>query len=151
MIIELGNKTDKQGSNLVIKYANPVQNSPVVAFFMKNFAALIERGWSHQVTPPIHATTKAIYAELDDQVVGHIVFNILDDPFKTAWIVFSCVDENYRGRGIYNILHDGFENLARTQGSKKIASYVHVDNLPRQASCTSVGMKPFYYRMEKTI
>lgn len=151
MIITVGNKVDKQGSNVVVKSATSIQNSPVVPFFMKNFANLIERGWSHQISPPININTKAFYAEIDNKIVGHIVYNILEDPFKTAWIVFSCVDEEYRGRGIYNILHSYFENFVKNNGSKKIASYVHVENLPRQASCASVGMTPFYYRMEKDL
>lgn len=150
-VITVGTKTDKKGSTVTVKSASSIQDTPVLPFFMRNFSALIERGWSHPVSPPVNNGTKAFYAEIDGKIVGHIVYNILEDPYKTAWIVFSCVDEEYRGRGIYNIIHDYFEGFVKTSGSKKIASYVHVDNLPRQASCESVGMRPFYYRMEKPL
>ena len=150
-IITVGNKIDKQGSTVTIKSASSIQDTPIVSFFMRNFSALIDRGWSHPVAPIIHINTKAFYAEIDGKIVGHIVYNILEDAYKTAWIVFSCVDEEYRGRGIYSILHEHFEGFVKESGSRKIASYVHVDNLPRQASCASVGMRPFYYRMEKPL
>lgn len=151
VIITLGTQTDKQGSTVTIKSASSVQDTPIIPFFMKNFSSLIEKGWAHSVSPPVTAQTRAFYAEIDDKIVGHIVYNILDDVFKTAWIVFSCVDEDYRGRGIYNIMHDYFEKNVKAAGSKKISSYVHVNNTARQASCTSVGMLPFYYKMEKNI
>jgi hypothetical protein len=48
-------------------------------------------------------------------------------------------------------MHKYFEIEAKKLGSTKIASHVHVDNIPRQASCESVNMKPEFYRMEKTI
>lgn len=150
-IITMGTKPDKTGSTVTIKSTNTVMDTPVLAFFMRNFSALIDQGWTHAVAPPVHANTKAVYAEIDGKIVGHIVYNVLDDAFKTAWIVFSCVEDDYRGRGIYNIMHEYFENYAKVSGSKKIASYVHVDNLPRQASCASVGMRPFYFRMEKSL
>ncbi len=84
-------------------------------------------------------------------MAGHIVYDILDDSYKTAWIVFSCVEDGFRRRGLYKMMHRHFEQIVRNAGSKRIASHVHVDNAVRQASCASVGMKPDFLRMEKNI
>jgi RimJ/RimL family protein N-acetyltransferase len=122
----------------------------VFTFYIKNYADLIESGLGY---PLFKATnnTSAIYAEIDGKVVGHIVYELMDDPIKTAWIVLSAVDNNYRRRGIYNLMHAQFEKFVKAAGSKRIASHVHVNNLARQASCESCGMKKVWYKMEKDI
>lgn len=150
-ITVLGNTIDKKGDAVTVKFTTTVQFTPVLPFFLKNFSELINLGFSHSLMPVVGRDTKAVYVEINGQVVGHILFNYVDDVTKTAWIVLSAVDSNYRQRGLYNIMHEHFETVIKSQGSKKIASYVHVDNLARQASCASVGMKPFYYRMEKNL
>lgn len=141
---------DKTGADVTIKWAQGIGSSPVVPFFLKNYAALIENGhalpyimWSNK--------SKAVYAEIDGKVVGHIVYEIHEDLSKTAWIVFSCVDNDYRQRGLYKLIHTSFESIVRKSGSTKIASSVHINNSIRQISCTSVGMAPTFYRMEKQL
>lgn len=149
-IVTLATETDKKGSEVVIKNTTAIGYTPVLPFFMKQFSELCQLGWAHPVFT-CNNTTRAIYAEIDGQVVGHIVYNILEDQIKTTWIYLSAVDDNFRQRGIYNLMHKHLETTVKKLGSQKIASYVHVDNKPRQASCASVGMKPFYYRMEKEL
>lgn len=141
---------DRTGQMIEIRYSNNIGGSPVVPFFLKNYAKLMEDGYAH---PFIMGTnkSKAIYAVHNGKVVGHIIYDILEDAYKTAWIVFSCVDEDYRGRGLYRMMHQWFETTVKNNGSKKIASHVHVENKTRQASCVAVGMEPVFYRMEKDL
>ena len=146
----LGQELNKHNQTVVIKLADAIGGTPVLPFFLKNFAALIEQGYAHPLMAGANAS-KAVYVEIDNKVVAHIVFDILKDVYNTAWIIFSCVDQNYRNLGIYKIMHKHFEIEAKKLGSTKIASHVHVNNIPRQASCESVNMKPEFYRMEKTI
>ena len=149
-ITTLGTEKDKKGTTVIIKNTTSIGYTPVLPFFMKHFSQLCDLGWAH---PAFTATnnSKAVYAEIDGKVVGHIVYNILEDQVKTAWIYLSAVDDNYRQRGIYNLMHKHFEEAVKKLGSQKIASYVHVENLPRQNSCKSVGMVPYYYKMEKNL
>ena len=148
--IILATELDKQNVSIDIKLANQIGNSPVMPFFLKNYAQLIDSGYAHPVMTGSNLC-KAIYATDNGQVVGHIVFEILKDVFSTGWIVFSCVDDGYRGRGIYNLMHKYYEAEVKKLGATKIASFVHVNNKPRLASCASVGMEPVFYRMEKPI
>ena len=146
----IGQELNKHNQTVVVKLADAIGGTPVLPFFLKNFAALIEQGYAHPLMAGTNAS-KAVYVEIDNKVVAHIVFDILKDAYNTAWIIFSCVDENYRNLGIYKIMHKYFEIEAKKLGSTKIASHVHVDNIPRRASCESVNMHPEFYRMEKII
>lgn len=148
--ILVAKETDKTGAEVQIRMAQAIGGSPVLPFFLRNYAQLIDDGHSN---PFIFGTnkSKAVYAEINGNVVGHIVYDILDDNYKTAWIVFSCIEDGYRRRGLYSIIHRHFEQIVKNAGSKRIASHVHVDNKVRQASCEAVGMKPDFLRMEKTI
>lgn len=146
----LGRELDAKESTVVVKYCASLGGSPLIPFFLKNLAILMDNGFTHYHFAG-HNRSKAVYAEIDGQIAGHIVFEILDDAFKTAWITLSAVDEKYKKRGIYTILHKHFENQIKTLNAKKIASYVHVNNTVRQSSCAKVGMKPVYFRMEKDL
>jgi GNAT superfamily N-acetyltransferase len=149
-IVSLGVGKDKTGAEVEIKHTSAIGFTPVLPFFMKQFVALIEKGWAHY-SLTANNDSRAIYAEIDGRVVGNIVYKILDDQTKTAWIILSAVDDDYRQRGIYNLMYRQFEPMVKKLGCKKIASHVHVDNKPRQASCASTGLKPFHYRMEKDL
>lgn len=141
---------DKTGTEVTVMYCPVVGGTKCMTFFLQQFVKLIENGYAH---PHITGNNKlkAIYATIDGKIVGQITFDVQDDYAKTTWINLSSVDENYRSRGIYNILHRHLEEFMPQFGSRKLASFVHVDNLTRQASCNRVGMKPVYYRMEKDI
>jgi GNAT superfamily N-acetyltransferase len=117
---------------------------------MKQFVDLYNLGWA---SPYFSASnfSRAVYAEINQRVVGHIVYNVLDKGIRTAWICLSAVDPDYRQCGIYKLMHTQFEAEAKRIGCGKIASFVHVDNLPRIKGCESVGMEPKFYKMEKDL
>lgn len=141
---------DKAGIDVTVYYCPTIGGTPCMTFFLQHFVKLLENGFTHPHAPA-HNRCKAIYATINDKIVGQITFEVQDDYCKTTWINLSAVDDELRGRGIYNILHRQLEEFMPQLGSRKIASFVHVDNLIRQASCKRVGMKPVYYRMEKDI
>jgi hypothetical protein len=149
-IIELGQEFNKKNQTVVIKFTDRIADTPVLVFFLKNYAELIEQGLTH-----VHMAgannNKAIYLEIDNKIVGHIVFELFKDFYNTAWIVLSHVDKDYRNLGLYHIMHKHFEIQAKKLGSTKIGSFVHVNNKPRLAGCESVGMTPIFYRMDKSI
>ena len=147
---ELGKEKDKVGIDVEVMYSPSIGGTANMTFFLKHFVNLIEREYSHPHMAGSNRS-KAVYAVVDNKIVGQITFEILDDFSKTTWIVLSAVDDAYRKRGIYTILHKYLETMMLELGSRKLASHVHVDNKERQASCIKVGMKPVYYRMEKEV
>lgn len=143
-------ESDLTGQLVKVYHVNSIGATPVVPFFMKNYAKLIEDGHANSFMMGTNKS-KAVYVTINDEVAGHIVYDIQDDMLKTAWIIFSCVEEKFRKRGLYNIMHRHFEATVKKNGSLKIASHVHVTNIARQKSCESVGLKPIFYRMEKDL
>jgi len=146
----ISTEADKQGMMINVRYAEEIGNTPVVSFFLKSLAGLIDSGYSLQMIAGANRH-RAVYIEHNNLVIGHIVFEMLDPPVKTAWIVLSSIDPNFKRRGLYTILHGHFERIVKEMGARKIASFVHVDNIARQKSCAQVGMVPVYYRMEKDL
>ena len=138
---------DKQGAPVTIYWAENIGGSIVIPFFLRNYAQLIDDGHSPCRLFGTNAS-KAVYAVIDNTVVGAIVYNKQEDIYKTAWIVLSCVGDNYRRRGIYTILHKHFENVLKTEGTRRLASHVHIDNVVMQASSDAVGRKSVFLRKD---
>ena len=146
----LATEQDRTGAAVEIRHLDEIGDSKVVSFFLKNLAILIDNGFSLQLIAGSNRH-QAVFAEINGEIVGHIVYEYLESPVKTAWITLSAIDNNYKRRGIYTMLHKHFEQKIQAAGAKKIASSVHVNNITRQASCKKVGMVPIYYRMEKEL
>jgi len=146
----LGNELTKNNQTCTVKTVNVIGDTPVLPLFLKNYAALIEKGYAPQVMNGTNQS-KAVYVEINNQIVGHIVFDVMKDSFNTAYIILSCVDEKYQNQGIYKIMFKHFESIVKKLGSTKILSFIHADNQNRLAIWKSVGMIPQFYRMEKRI
>jgi GNAT superfamily N-acetyltransferase len=150
IIRDLVSAKDKIGTTVKIKHINEIGNSPVMLFYLREYAKLIEAGMAH---PMLHTTnnTSAVYAEINDQVVGIIIYRIEADPLRTTWKILSAVDSEFQQRGIYQMIHFQLEKYVKTQGSKKIASHVHVTNMAAHKGNRSVGLEPVWYKMEKNL
>lgn len=142
--------TDSTGAKLRIKHINEMGNSPIMLFYLREYTKLIECGLAHPVLGASN-NSSAIYAEINGQVVGVIVYRIDPDPLKTVWKVLSAVDPEYRNRNIYKLMHTQLEQYVKSQGSKKIASHVHVSNVAAHKGNKSVGLEPVWYKMEKNL
>jgi hypothetical protein len=83
---------DKTGAEVLIKLTDSIGGSPIVPFYLRHYSELIANGHAH---PVIVGTNRhrAIYVEIDGEIAGHIVFEVLEDPYKTAWITFSVVEK----------------------------------------------------------
>ena len=150
MDILIANEVDKQNCAVKIKLANKIGHSPVMPFFLKNYAQLMELGQATQLMVGSN-NSKSIYVEYEDKVIAAIVFDILKDASSTTWILFSCVDENFRRRGLYKLMHKYHAQEVKKLGSTKTAAHVHIENKTMLASCITVGMNPVYVRTEKLL
>lgn len=150
--IFLNTETDKLGNKINIFRTDTIAMSPVYTFFLRSMAELIDNGHAFPFTNWNDGDCAAIYAEQDGKVLGHIVYStdkINEGGF--LWIVLSAVDKDARGRGIYTIMHNYFEERAKQMGCWSIASHIHRNNTVRLESAAKVGMKPIFYFMGKKI
>jgi ribosomal protein S18 acetylase RimI-like enzyme len=143
----LATETDKLGSQVQIKYTANIGSSPVVAPFMHGYATLIEQGYAYSNLAG-HNKNSAIYAEIDNEFAGFIVYDLQDDPAKTCWIIFGSVLEKFRRRGLYKIMHSHLENVVRKSNSKQIFSFVHKDNIAMLELSKQIGKQPVLYRVD---
>ena len=147
---KLTDKIDSTGVQVQINFAPTIGESPVLPVFLREYAKLMEQGYA-TYNLVSNNRSKAIYAVIDNKIIGIMVYDFAEDIVKTTWINFSFVDEKFRKRGIFKILHQVLEEQVKTAGSKKICSAVHVDNDTMLKSAKSVGRLPIFYRTEKQI
>jgi hypothetical protein len=148
----LATAVDKTGTSIQVYLAQSLSGSKMaLPYFLKNYADLIEQGYSNPLLIGSNKT-KSVYAVIDDQIVGAIIFEIQDDVVnKTTWILLSAVSKEFRRRGIFKIMHNYVEGYGKASGSKLIASMIHIDNKDALASSASVGRFPVFYKTEKSI
>lgn len=151
-IIHLATEIDKTGSTVEIFQTTSLGMSPIYTFFLRHMAELIDNGFAYPVSSWEDQYCEAVYAEQDGKVIGHIVYST--EYIKkqgNLWITLSAVDNGARGKGIYTLLHNHFEQVAKDYGCWAIASHVHKNNKVRLASAEKVGMKPIFHYMGKKL
>jgi hypothetical protein len=146
----LGTVEDRNKSLVTIKFCESLGGSIIIPMFMREAAALIEKGWAQQSLMGTNES-KVIFADIDGEVAGFIVFNIQNDFQKTTWIVLGTVFEKYRRRGLYKIMHDYLEKIAKNSGSAQINSHVHFENQSMLAACQSIDKKTLFYKTTKEL
>jgi GNAT superfamily N-acetyltransferase len=146
----LGTEKDKVGIPVEIFYCSTIGGTDNLTYFLKNFVKLLESGYTHPHIPGGNRS-KAIYAVINGKIVGQLTFELMDDFSKTTWIILTTVDEEYRNRGIYSMLHKYLYKIMYKLGSRKVASHVHIDNKEIQASQRKMGFKQVYIRSEKEL
>lgn len=153
MIIELGTEVDKEQNQIKIFQTTTLAMSPIYTFFLRQMADVIDKNFGYPTTNWKDENCGAVYAEDKEQnILGHIVYS--DEFVKSngyLWITLSAIDEKFRGRGIYTILHKYFEAVAKEKGCWAIASHVHKNNLVRLESAKKVGMSPIFHFIGKKI
>ncbi len=149
--IFLNKEIDKTKAELQIFHSEKIAFSPVYTFFIRQMADLIDAGHSFPKTTWSDDNCGAIYAEENGIIVGAIIYSTAYINKKCLWIELSCVKSECRNRGIYSILHNYFEMIAKKMNCDYIASHVHKNNTTRLKSAEKVGMKPVFYHMMKII
>ena len=150
VVSTLGTVKDKTRSSVSIKSVNTLGGSIIVPLFLREAASLIEKGWANQAIIGSN-DSKVIYAEIENEIAGFIVFNFENNYQKTTWIVIGTVFEKYRGRGIYKIMHSYLEKIAKDNKSSRVSSHVHCDNVPMLAICKSIGKEALFFRTSKEL
>ena len=143
----LGHETDRKGSKVEIKLAPTLGNCKILPYFYRGYSKLIDSGYALNYLTGSNLN-KVVYAEVDDKLAGFIIFDYLTDVAKTTWITYGGVEDDFKRRGIYQILHKYLEKQARAAGSTQIQSLVHVNNTAMMQASKAIGKDPVFYRVE---
>jgi GNAT superfamily N-acetyltransferase len=148
----LATTTDKLGNSIDILHTDKIGMSPIFTFFLRHMAELIDNKFAFPLTTWTD-NDSAVYAVQGDKILGHIVYSRggLTGSENVLYITLSAVDPECRGRGIYTILHEHFENKARELGCSAISSHIHKNNHVRLKSAEKVGMRSIFQYMFKKI
>lgn len=148
--ILLSVEKDIDGAAFEVKKIDKISHSPIYTFFLRQQAELIDAGFSYPYTSWNDDTCGAVYAERNGEIMGHIVYD--NTKYTCAlWIVLAAVDKKFRKRGIYTILHQHFELVAKDMACWYIASHIHVNNSVGLASAEKIGKKPLFHFVTKKI
>lgn len=137
---------DKTQSTVLIKLCNTLGGSYILPLFLREAADLIEKGWAQDSLMGSN-DSMVIFAEVDNEIAGFIVFNFQKDFRKTTWIVLGSVVEKFKRRGIYQLMHKSLEKIATFHKSEQIQSNVHIENLAMIEASKAIGSAPLFYKV----
>jgi hypothetical protein len=135
----LSTEYDKTGNKLIIRQTDNIQLGAVYPFILNQIEKLYVMGLRKNLE--IWPDNKSvIYAEIDGQIVGVIVYNTeLEKQNNLIWLVLGAVDEKYQNQGIYSIMRKHFEILAKNMNFKGVGSLIHKDNKIAMKSAQNLG------------
>lgn len=141
----------RDGTPVEVYHTENITKSVMYTFYLRQLAELIDR----KLTIPVSKKKSdeefsAVYVMANGIVLGHIVYDTVIEK-RTSSIVLSAVKNDIRGSGLYMILHKYFEMYAKLEGSTKITSWTHKNNISRQRSAAKVGLTSEYVVMAKYV
>jgi RimJ/RimL family protein N-acetyltransferase len=147
----LGTEINRAGEEITIKLSDTLAtNATLVTTFMRGVSNLIDNGWAIPFLIG-NNSNKVIFAEINEQLAGMIVFDFQNDLPRTTWIYFGTTTVDFRARGVYHILHSSLERYAKESGSTQIQSFVHKNNTRMLELCKTLGKEQTFIRVEKKL
>lgn len=151
----LGKEVDKKGLQLVIKYSPTVSFTPAYTFFIREVASLIDNNNGLPYTYWEDKHSSIIWAEEEEskKVVGILCYDtsLAKKKMPHFSINLTAVDENYRQRGIHQIMNRYYEEQARLHNCVAIRATVNLNNHVRFKTAEKDNLSPLFYLMSKQI
>lgn len=143
---------DNLGNDIEFYRFDSLANSPAYTFFLRQMAELIDSGFGHPITSWEDKDCATVYCTHKAKIIGAIIYSTRTvEKQGSLWLILGSVVPEYQGNGIYRMLRQHFENIAKEYGCWGIASYVHKDNQAAIKMSEALGSKPIYYYMAKKI
>jgi GNAT superfamily N-acetyltransferase len=141
---------DNTGEHVEIWFSPGIAGSPAMSLFLKTYAESIDTGLALPAFL-FKNEDRIIWAQrTDGKILGGISYEYLEYK-KSGWTVWSFTAPEERGKGIYQLVHESFEEDCRKLGAVCIESMTHKDNKNRLAAAAKVGMLPKYIRLYKDL
>jgi hypothetical protein len=151
MRIKLGTAVDAQGMEVEIWHTDNVgQQKGLAVAYLKATTYLLERNWAMAPFDLATNSHRGIWLEKDGEVLGGVIYEYHTHN-KQGWIVLIFTEEKYRGRHLYSIIQQAFEEEVIKLGATSIASMAHKDNAARLKAGAREGMLPQYLRLYKDL
>jgi hypothetical protein len=100
----------------------------LVPLFYKHIAELMKAGHcTHKTFYLVTDSTQAIIAEVDDKIVGFLIFNH-DKEMKTMYNALGHINIDYRRRGIFELINKSWHTHAKINNTDYVQGYISVEN-----------------------
>lgn len=146
----LGNTLDTTGESVAVHLLKLDEiTKDLNVFFFRRWSELIDAGHASPNFMPTFKgnISRILYLTINGEIAGHILFEFTTT--KDTFIHFTVVEEKFRRRGLYKIMHKFYDGLMRNNSVAKSKSQLHVDNTAIIDAAQGVGYKIEYYRMVK--
>ena len=140
---------DKLNNDLELWISDQLVNSPCVPLYTQTGEELLKKSWAIYLEPP-DGLRVAWVQDSTKKVLGGIAYR-LKPEIKCGWGVLSFTDPEYRGRGINQLCHEGWEIDCKSLGCIRLGSTTNLNNKSRLTSAEKVGMKPNWFILGKKI
>ena len=138
---------DKLGDTYTVWYNNSIKDVPeLYSTVLRQYADLIDSGHAPLGSAAPFANNPTIYIKYGNVIAASITYRIDTD---LAWILFTNVNDQYQGRGLYTKLHKSFEYSAQRSGCVRAGSLLHVDNARIRKISEINGYTTEFVRMTK--
>lgn len=143
----LSTETDKFGNEVKVHFCNH-ENMPakVTAFFLKQWAELIELGFADSTYVPDITSCRVLYITSGDKIIGLRMWTWYNNITN---IILTSIDENYRRRGLFEILTRYYDDRVIKGNCLKSKTQIHVNNIAMVKAAEKTGYKLEFVKMVK--
>jgi hypothetical protein len=124
--------------------------SELSGFILRGWAELIENGHGNPNYMPTFSNKRIIYCKIGGKVAGAIMWEWKDGN-QTAFIEFTIIGKEFRGRGIYFLLHKYYDTRIKSGGAVASKSQLHINNETIITAAKKDGYEIEYIKMTKRI
>ena len=145
------NDIDRKGSTVEFYFtAGNTLTPDLSGFILRGWAELIESGHGNPNYMPTFGNKRIIYCKIDGKIAGSIMWEWKDGN-KTAFIEFTIIGKEFRGRGIYFLLHKYYDKRIKHGGADASKSQLHIKNETIINAAKKDGYEIEYIKMIKKI
>lgn len=143
----IGEDTDQQGSKVVLYFVRYGDiSAKLSAFFLRQWANLIESGYANPNYIPNVSHSRLIYATIDGEIVGHILWEVYSN---SSYVIFTVVDPAFQRRGLYKMLHKFYDKRMIDGHGGISRSTLHVTNTAIIEAAKKNGYEVEFLKMRK--
>lgn len=147
MLLPVAKDIDKKNNEVQIFYCEGKScPADLTAYVLVNWAELVKAGHCNSTYVPDLTNKHMMVLKHNDKFVGVLMWMYVG---MSAFIEFTVTNPDYRGHGLYKILHKYFDRRMIAQGIKMTRSQLHITNESIIKAAEKDGYKIEYLRMIK--
>lgn len=143
----LATEIDKLGNEIKVKFCIHEHMSVMVtAFFLRQWAELIELGFADSTYIPDITSCRVLYLMDNDTIIGLRIWSWYNN---TTNIILTSIDKNYRRRGLFELITKHYDKRVKNGNGIKSKTQIYVNNVAMIKAAEKTGYEIESVRMVK--